>query len=178
MTTRIAHQASRSTHGLAWAMTCVALALGTSAASAQTPPARAPAAAQAAAPVLNRAQIDALLATPDKVLVLDVRRADEISSIGGFPAYLNIQAAELEQFLPFVPRDRKIVTVSNHAARAIRAGALLASRGFQVAGAAGAQDYEAQGGRLVGRKAVPAAAAAADAPRAEGVAALNRGPGQ
>jgi gluconolactonase len=138
-------------------MACVAFALGASGAFAQTPPAPRPAAAEAAAPALDRAQIDALLATPEKVLILDVRRADEISAIGGFPAYLNIQAAEIDRFLAFIPRDRKIVTVSNHAARARRAAAVLTAHGFQVAGAAGAQDYEAQGGRLTGRKTVAAA---------------------
>ena len=60
-----------------------------------------------------------------------------------------MQAAELEQRLALIPKDRKIVTVSNHAARAGRAADLLASRGFTVAGAIGAQDYEAEGGTLV-----------------------------
>ena len=37
------------------------------------------------AKVLKRAEIDALLAQPATVLVIDVRRPDEITSIGGFP---------------------------------------------------------------------------------------------
>ena len=44
------------------------------------------------AKVLKRAEIDALLAQPSNVLVIDVRRPDEIGSIGGFPVYLNVQA--------------------------------------------------------------------------------------
>ncbi len=56
-----------------------------------------------------------------------------------------------------IPRDRQIVTVSNHASRATRAADLLRKNGFTVAGAVGAQDYEAEGGSLV-KIAVPAKA--------------------
>src|SRR5262249_50045543 len=42
----------------------------------------------------SRAEIDALLATPDNVLVLDVRAPGEIAYWGGFPVYLNIPGAE------------------------------------------------------------------------------------
>jgi rhodanese-related sulfurtransferase len=110
------------------------------------------------AKVLKRAEIDALLAQPANVLVIDVRRPDEITSIGGFPVYLNVQAAELEKRLPSIPKDRVIITVSNHASRAGRAADLLQKNGFNVAGAAGAQDYEAEGGALV--KIAPRTAAA------------------
>jgi len=125
---------------------------------AQSPPA-APAATAAdrAVKKLTRAELDALLAQPDRTLVLDVRRPDELQSIGGFPAYLSIQAAELEKYLRVIPRDRQIVTVSNHASRATRAADLLRKNGFTVAGAVGAQDYEAEGGSLV-KIAVPAKA--------------------
>jgi rhodanese-related sulfurtransferase len=114
---------------------------------------------------LDRAAVDALLATPDKVLVLDVRRPDELSTKGGFPVYLSIQAADLEKELPFIPRDRTIVTVSNHAARASKAADLLSSHGFQVAGAVGVEDYVAQGGTIV-KIAVPPPSKAAAAPEA------------
>jgi hypothetical protein len=40
--------------------------------------------------VLTRAQFDALLAKPDQLLILDVRRPDEVKDIGGFPVYLSI----------------------------------------------------------------------------------------
>ena len=96
------------------------------------------------AKVLKRAEVDALLAQPSNVLVIDVRRPDEIGSIGGFPVYLNVQAGDLEKRLPSIPRERVIITVSNHAARAGRAADLLQKNGFNVAGAAGAQDYEAR----------------------------------
>jgi gluconolactonase len=133
-------------------MACAALAICTAGVAAQVSAAPAPSAAEAAVPVLARAQIDALLAAPDKVLVLDVRRADEISTIGGFPAFLNIQAADLEKLLAYVPKDRTIITVSNHAGRAKRTAVVLSAHGYKVAGAAGVQDYEAQGGTLVGKK--------------------------
>ena len=97
---------------------------------------------------LTRSELDTLLATPGKVLILDVRRPDEVTSVGGFPVYLSIQLADLEKSLAFIPRDRQIVTVSNHAARAGKAADLLTSKGFKVAGAVGAQTYEADGGTL------------------------------
>jgi rhodanese-related sulfurtransferase len=100
------------------------------------------------AKVLTRAEFDALLAKPDQVLILDVRRPDEIKDNGGFPVYLSIQAADLEKNLAWIPRDRMIVTVSNHANRGGRAADLLASHGFKVVGTIGAQVYETQGGKL------------------------------
>ena len=84
-----------------------------------------------------------------KVLILDVRRPDELISIGGFAVYLSVQAAELEKQLGAIPKDRPIVTVSNHANRAGRAADLLETHGFKVAGAVGAQDYESEGETLV-----------------------------
>jgi rhodanese-related sulfurtransferase len=116
------------------------------------------------AKVLKRAEIDALLAKPSDVLVIDVRRPDEIGSIGGFPVYLNVQVADLEKRLPSIPKDRVIITVSNHASRAQRAADLLQKNGFNVAGAAGAQDYEAEGGALV-KIAAPVRSAASAEPR-------------
>jgi rhodanese-related sulfurtransferase len=98
--------------------------------------------------LLSRAEIDALLAKPSKVLVLDVRRPDEVVTKGSFPVYLSVQANDLEKNLDFIPRDRAIVTLSNHAHRAGAAGDLLAGKGFKVAGAGGSEDYEAQGGTI------------------------------
>ncbi len=103
---------------------------------------------KAKAPKLSRAEFDKWLATPDKIVVIDLRRPDELTKIGGFPAYLSIQSNELEKYLDFIPRDRTVITVSNHAGRAGRGADLLAGKGFKVAGAVGAQDYEAEGGAL------------------------------
>jgi rhodanese-related sulfurtransferase len=98
--------------------------------------------------VLNRAELDALLAKPEKLTIIDVRRPDELTSIGGFPVYLSIQLADLEKSLAWIPKDRTIVTVSNHAGRGKKAVDLLTSKGFKVAGAVGAQNYEEEGGKL------------------------------
>ena len=126
------------------------------------------AAARGAAPafkahVLSRGELDALLAQPDKILVIDVRRPDEVSSKGGLPVYLSIQIKDLEKSLAWIPKGRSIVTVSNHAARAGRAADLLVSKGFKVAGAAGVQTYEQQGGTLTHVQVPVRAAAAAGA---------------
>jgi rhodanese-related sulfurtransferase len=143
---------------------------------AQTPPAPAPAAPapQAAArnpaasypyktPKLSRGEVDALLANPDAVLFVDLRRPDEISKIGTFPVYLNVQVDDLEKGLAFIPKDRKIVTVSNHAARAGKAADLLAEKGFKVVGAVGSQLYQEEGGLAVHPIAIPVPRAPAPA---------------
>ena len=109
-------------------------------------PAQAAAKYEAKSPTLNRAQIEKLLANPEQLVIIDLRRPDELTRIGGFSVYLSIQLADLEKSLAFIPKDRTIVTVSNHAGRALRGADLLAEKGFTVAGAAGIQDYEEEGG--------------------------------
>jgi rhodanese-related sulfurtransferase len=104
---------------------------------------------------LNRAEIDALLTKPAQLVVIDVRRPDELTAKGSFPVYLNIQVSDLEKSLDYIPKDRAIITVSNRAHRAGAAGDLLTSKGFNVAGAAGSQDYEDQGGKIT-KVAIPA----------------------
>lgn len=110
--------------------------------------------------ILSRAELDALLAKPEQVVIVDVRRPDELTEIGGFPVYLSIQSSELEKSVAFIPKERTVVTVSNNAGRAGRAADLLASKGFKVAGAIGAKKYEEEGGKLA-KIAKPAPAAAA-----------------
>ena len=97
---------------------------------------------------LTRAEFEQLLTKPNELLIIDLRRPDELTRIGGFPVYLSIQAKDLEQQLDWIPKDRTIVTVSNHASRSGRAADLLSAKGFKVAGLLGAQTYEEQGGRL------------------------------
>ncbi|MCQ8106353.1 rhodanese-like domain-containing protein [Methylomonas sp. SURF-2] len=143
------------------ALTILALAVTSPAslAAGHTETKKAEAGAQrpytAKTPKLNRAQIDALLAKPEQLLIVDVRRPDEISKIGTFPVYLNVQINELESALPFIPKERSIVTVSNHAGRAGKAGDLLLDKGFKVVGAIGSQNYEEEGGTI--NKIVPPA---------------------
>lgn len=98
--------------------------------------------------VLDRPGFDALLAHPEELVVIDLRRPDELTNIGGFPVYLSIQIGDLPNQLAWIPKERKIVTVSNHASRAKRGAAALIDAGFDVVGAVGAQDYEASGGAL------------------------------
>jgi rhodanese-related sulfurtransferase len=99
--------------------------------------------------ILTRAEFDALAAKPGSVLLLDVRRPTEIAQNGGFPVYLNIQADDLEKHFAEIPKDKLLILVSNHAHRAGIAADLLASKGFKIAGAIGAQVYESEGGTLV-----------------------------
>jgi rhodanese-related sulfurtransferase len=117
------------------------------------PAADAPAAAAAAKPKalaheLSRAEFEKLLEKPNQLLIIDVRRPDELTRVGGFPVYLSVQIKELENSIAWIPKGRTIVTVSNHAARSGRAADLLAGKGFKVAGTVGAQTFEEQGGRL------------------------------
>jgi rhodanese-related sulfurtransferase len=116
---------------------------------------------------LDRAQLDKLLGHPEKLLIVDVRRPDELTKIGGFLIYLSIQIKDLEESLAYIPKGRQIVTVSNRAHRAGDAGDFLLGKGFKVAGAVGVKDYEDQGGWLA-KIAVPAPkpAEAAAAPAA------------
>ncbi len=98
--------------------------------------------------VLSREEFDKLLSNPDKLLLIDVRRPDEISKIGGLSVYLNVQLSDLEKSVAWIPKERTIVTLSNHAVRAERAADFLRSKGFAVAGAVCVQTYEQQGGTL------------------------------
>jgi len=116
--------------------------------SGRTPHAATVNTSDSRAHVLTRGELDKLLARPGDLLVIDVRRPDEVSKIGGLPVYLSIQLSDLEKSLAWIPKGRTIVTVSNHAKRAGIAADLLASKGFKVAGAAGVQTYEQEGGKL------------------------------
>jgi rhodanese-related sulfurtransferase len=124
----------------------VLLILLASAVSFAQQPGAAPA---SKAKILTRAEFDALLATPGRVLLIDVRRPTEIAQNGGFPVYLNIQANDLEKHLAEIPKDKPLIMVSNHAHRAGIAADLLESKGFKIAGAIGAQVYESEGGKLI-----------------------------
>lgn len=144
----------------------LATLLGLSAiAHAQTAPAPAAAAAEwkYKTPRLKAAEVDALLAQPEKLLVLDLRRPDELIKYGSFPVFLNIQNRDLDKHLAYLPKDRAILTVSNHAQRAGRAGDILTEKGFKVVGATGSEDYEQEGGKAVAHIQPPAPRAQAAA---------------
>ncbi len=107
-------------------------------------------------PELTVAQIDQWLAKSDQVLVIDIRRPDELITYGSFPVFLSVQFADLEKLVAYIPKDRSIITVSNHANRAFAAGDLLSSKGYKVVGAAGSENYEQQGGKAVTKIQKPA----------------------
>jgi rhodanese-related sulfurtransferase len=117
---------------------------------------------------LSRAEFESLLAKPGQLLIIDVRRPDELTKIGGFPVFLSVQIKDLPERLAWIPKDRTIVTVSNHAARSGRAADLLTANGYKVAGTVGAQTFEEQGGQLtkfeIPQRPAPSTAAAAPAP--------------
>jgi rhodanese-related sulfurtransferase len=104
---------------------------------------------------VTNAELDEYLAHPEKVLLIDVRRPDEISTIGGFPVYFNVQIKDLKNHLSEIPKDREIITVSNHSARAAVAADLLADNGFKVLGAVGVDTYQKDGGALAVKFPVP-----------------------
>jgi hypothetical protein len=83
------------------------------------------------------------------VKIILALRPHEIQSIGGFPVFLSIQWATSKSTWPKFLRMGTSSPVSNHAVRAVRVADLLANKGFNIAGAVGAQTYEFEGGKLV-----------------------------
>src|SRR5262245_31061187 len=105
---------------------------------------------------LHRADIEALMANPEKVLILDVRSPGEIAYWGAFPVFLDIQsdegdssAAGIEKHLAEIPKDKPLVTVSGRANRSGFAAAMLEKNGFKVVGAVGAMTVGEEGGHLL-----------------------------
>ena len=144
----------------------IACVLGVTASAAE-PAQNAAAKPKSLARELSRAEFESLLAKPEQLLIIDVRRPDELTKIGGFPVFLSVQIKDLPERLAWIPKDRTIVTVSNHAARSGRAADLLTANGYKVAGTVGAQTFEEQGGRLtkfeIPPRTAPSTAAAAPA---------------
>src|SRR6266851_5228572 len=90
------------------------IVLLSTAALAAAPQETKPGAAAKSAPApagkeIRRAELDALLAHPEKIFVLDLRGPDEIAKIGSLPGYVNIPIAQLESRLSEVPKDRVIL---------------------------------------------------------------------
>jgi rhodanese-related sulfurtransferase len=105
---------------------------------------------------LHRADVEALMANPEKVLILDVRAPGEIAYWGGFPVFLDIQsdegdssAAGIEKHLAEIPKDKPLVTVSGRANRSGFAASMLEKHGFTVVGAIGAMTFGEEGGHLI-----------------------------
>jgi rhodanese-related sulfurtransferase len=125
------------------------LSLTSTLAFAQEPAAGPSKAPKSNAHLLTNAEFDALEKHPESLVLVDVRRPDEVTAIGGFPVYLSIQLKELANSTAWIPKERTVVLVSNHAGRASRAADILSAKGFKVAGAIGAQTYEKAGGTIV-----------------------------
>jgi len=146
-----------SKRSLATSLLITASLLTAPALQAQTAPAAAEPAASAPAPKpwtyktprLNRQQIDRLLGNPKKLLIIDVRRPDELVKYGSFAVYLNLQLKDLPYALDYIPKDRVLLIVSNRAYRGGEAGDFLTSQGFKVAGAAGSEEYKEAGGHII-----------------------------
>lgn len=169
------------THSLALSL-AASLALTSALAFAQQAPSSPAASASAPAPEvwnyktkkLSRNEVDTLLGQPKKLLVIDVRRPDELVKYGSLGVYLNVQFKDLAEALDYIPKDRTIITVSNRAHRAATAGDLLSSKGFKVAGALGSEDYREAGGTVVKIAVPPPRPAAASAPATAAAPAASR----
>ena len=102
------------------------------------------------AKILTRAEFDALLATPGRVILIDVRRHGNCPErqLAGVPEHS--RRRDLEKHLAEIPKDRPLIVVSNHAHRAgDRGGFAHGVKGFKIAGAIGAQVYESEGGTII-----------------------------
>jgi rhodanese-related sulfurtransferase len=145
------------------------MSLATTMAVAQAPAAGAgaPKAPKSNAHLLTNAEYDALAAHPESLILVDVRRPDEVTAIGGFPVYLSIQLKDLGNSVAWIPKDRTVVLVSNHAGRGGGGADSPASKGFKVAGAIGAQTYEKAGGTILHIPVPPARAPGAGSAAAE-----------
>ena len=97
---------------------------------------------------LSKTDVDALLAKPGSVVFVDLRAPAEFIQFGSFPVFVSVQNKDLEKELAWLPRDRPIVTVSNHSQRAGAAADLLTAKGFNVIGATGTEEYEVAGGTV------------------------------
>ena len=116
-------------------------------AAALTVPAllRAQAPAPDPAKRVNAADIDALLAKGD-VVVLDVREDSELVETGTVKGAIHIPLAQLESRLGELPKDKVILTACRGGGRASRALALLETKGFKTAGFCGLSDYKGSQG--------------------------------
>ena len=117
-------------------------------AQASPTPQSAPAAAPAKPPApavdesrrVQPADIDAMLAKGD-VVILDVREDSELVETGTVKGAIHIPLGQLETRLGELPKDKVILTACRGGGRASRALALLESKGFKTAGFCGLKDY-------------------------------------
>ena len=77
-----------------------------------------------------------------EIYFLDVREPKELEQLGTLEGYHNIPLAQLERRLPEVPQDKAIVTACTTGGRAVRAAALLESKGYAVIAFCVMADYK------------------------------------
>lgn len=77
-----------------------------------------------------------------KVVLLDVREANELAETGTTADSIHIPIGQLESRLSELPKDRVILTACQGGGRASRAAALLEKHGFKTAGFCGLRDYK------------------------------------
>ena len=117
-------------------------------AQASPTPQSAPAAAPAKPPApavdesrrVQPADIDAMIAKGD-VVVLDVREDSELVETGTVKGAIHIPLGQLEARLGELPKDKVILTACRGGGRASRALTLLESKGFKTAGFCGLANY-------------------------------------
>ncbi|MFN0170174.1 MAG: rhodanese-like domain-containing protein [Bryobacteraceae bacterium] len=94
---------------------------------------------------LTPEELKEMLASKQKVFLLDVREPHELDEMGAVEGYVNIPLGQLEGRLNEVPKDRTIVTICRVGGRAGRAAELLNRNGYQTGGATGVTQWKEKG---------------------------------
>lgn len=81
-------------------------------------------------PVVAAAELKRILESGARLLVLDVRHAEDARA-GRIPGAINVDLEELAERISEVPPDRKVVVVDHRGEHAAIAGRFLASRGYR-----------------------------------------------
>ena len=88
-------------------------------------------------------ELQTLLNSPEKVIVLDVRETWELEK-ASFNLCLNIPLNHLPNRLHEIPEDCFVVTICHHGMRSMRAACYLKSQGKNVRSLKGGIDYYAR----------------------------------
>ena len=80
----------------------------------------------------------------EKILLVDVRRDDEVKS-GSIPGSVHIPMAELEIRMKDIPKDVQIVFACDHGDRSSRAAELFEKNGYKASTFCALQDWKDKG---------------------------------
>ncbi|HYM07279.1 MAG TPA: rhodanese-like domain-containing protein [Terriglobales bacterium] len=80
----------------------------------------------------------------EKVLVIDVRNADEVKS-GSIPGAINIPMSELEARMKDISKDVQIVFACDHGNRSSRAAELFQQNGYKATTFCALEDWKTKG---------------------------------